>query len=86
MTSVAEVKVSIGQALDQADEIHAALAHAAEKLTEVRELLALTVEGSGHEAVVNARAAFGQALEKAAECQEAVQLGVEEIQTYTAMI
>lgn len=86
MTSVAEVKTSIGQALDQADEIQAAIAHAAEKLTEVHDLLAITVEGSGHEAVVNARAAFRQALEKAAECQEAVLLGVEEVQTYTAMI
>lgn len=86
MTSVAEVKVSIGQALDQADEIHAALAHAAEKLGEVHDLLAVTVEGSGHEAVVNARAAFRQALEKATECQEAVLLGVEEVQTYTATI
>lgn len=86
MTSVAEVKDSIAQTLQRSDEIFEALAHAAEKLSEAHELLALTVEGSGHEAVVNARAAFRQALEKAAECQEAVQLGVEEVQTYTAMI
>lgn len=86
MASVAEVKVSIAQASEQADEIFEALAHVTEKLNEVHDLLALTVEGSGHEFVVNARAAFRQALEKAAECQEAVQLGVEEARTYTAMI
>lgn len=86
MTSVAEVKVSIAQALEQTDDILGSLAHLLEKLTEVHELLAQTVEGSGHDAVVNARAAFRQALEKATECQEAVQLGVEEAQSYTAMI
>lgn len=86
MTSVAEVKVSIGQALDQTDEIHAALAHVTEKLSEVIELLSVTVEGSGHEAVVNARAAFRQALDRAVECQEAAALGAEEVQTYTAVI
>lgn len=86
MTSVADVKVSIAQALEQTDDILGSLAHVLERLTEVHELLAQTVEGSGHDTVVNARLAFRQALEKATECQEAVQLGVEEAQSYTAMI
>jgi hypothetical protein len=86
VTSVADVKVSIAQALEQTDDILGSLAHLLERLTEVHELLAVTVEGSGHDAVANARLAFRQALEKATECQEAVQLGVEEAQSYTAMI
>lgn len=86
MTSVAEVKDAIAQALDNVEEIHEALAHAIEKLTESQGLLALSFEGSGHESVMNARAAFLQALEKLGECQEAVQLGVQEAQTYTAVI
>lgn len=86
MASVAEVKAAIDAAMETADQAAAAARHAIETNNETMQMLAVALEGSGHDAVAQAQAALMDANQKFEEGVQAVMGAKESAEQYGATL
>jgi hypothetical protein len=86
VASIAEVKAAIDAAAHHAQEANQAFLAAKDKMNEAVSLLAIALEGSGHDSVAAALSHFSSAAEGVDEIVQDVLAGLEKAQSYGAAL